>query len=178
MNDLRRTVKGLTTCASVCTDSSKFQSLWKIKKRQHSTVVRDFAYRRMSFGLCNAPATFQRCMMPIFHGMVEDFMEVFMDDFSIEISVPCETMSVLLSIGISPRSPSLANVAISVSVIEWIWELDTLIHQIVPPNWTPEKRRRFFSQVKNYFWDEPYAFKLYASDKCDENDVVAGNESL
>ncbi|GKC06786.1 reverse transcriptase domain-containing protein, partial [Tanacetum coccineum] len=32
--------------------------------------------------------------------------------------------------------------------------------KIVPPNWTPEKRRRFFSQVKNYFWDEPYAFKL------------------
>ncbi|GJZ78831.1 reverse transcriptase domain-containing protein [Tanacetum coccineum] len=42
-----------------------------------------FAYRRMSFGLCNAPATFQRCMMAIFHDMVEDFMEVFMDDFSV-----------------------------------------------------------------------------------------------
>ncbi|GJR00202.1 reverse transcriptase domain-containing protein [Tanacetum coccineum] len=42
-----------------------------------------FAYRRMPFGLCNAPATFQRCMMPIFHDMVEDFMEVFMDDFSV-----------------------------------------------------------------------------------------------
>ncbi|GJW64887.1 reverse transcriptase domain-containing protein, partial [Tanacetum coccineum] len=32
--------------------------------------------------------------------------------------------------------------------------------KIVPPNWTSEKRRRFFSQVKNYFWDKPYAFKL------------------
>ncbi|GJW05461.1 reverse transcriptase domain-containing protein [Tanacetum coccineum] len=42
-----------------------------------------FAYRRMPFGLCNAPATFQRCMMAIFHEMVEDFMEVFMDDFSV-----------------------------------------------------------------------------------------------
>ncbi|GJS68818.1 reverse transcriptase domain-containing protein [Tanacetum coccineum] len=42
-----------------------------------------FAYRRMSFGLCNAPATFQRCMTAIFHDMVEDFMEVFMDDFSV-----------------------------------------------------------------------------------------------
>ncbi|GJU49869.1 reverse transcriptase domain-containing protein [Tanacetum coccineum] len=38
-----------------------------------------FAYRRMSFGLCNATATFQRCMTAIFHDMVEDFMEVFMD---------------------------------------------------------------------------------------------------
>ncbi|GJW13446.1 reverse transcriptase domain-containing protein [Tanacetum coccineum] len=36
-----------------------------------------FAYHRMPFGLCNAPGTFQRCMMAIFH------MEVFMDDFSV-----------------------------------------------------------------------------------------------
>ncbi|GJU92216.1 putative nucleotidyltransferase, ribonuclease H [Tanacetum coccineum] len=35
----------------------------------------------MPFGLYNAPATFQRCMTTIFHDMVEDFMEVFMDDF-------------------------------------------------------------------------------------------------
>ena len=42
-----------------------------------------FAYRRMSFGLCNAPATFQRCMFSIFSDMVEQFFEVFMDDFSV-----------------------------------------------------------------------------------------------
>nr|GEY46773.1 reverse transcriptase domain-containing protein [Tanacetum cinerariifolium] len=42
-----------------------------------------FAYRRMPFGLCNAPGTFQRCMLAIFHDMVEKTMEVFMDDFSI-----------------------------------------------------------------------------------------------
>ncbi|GKB41062.1 reverse transcriptase domain-containing protein [Tanacetum coccineum] len=42
-----------------------------------------FAYRRMPFGLCNAPATFKRCITAIFHDMVEDFMEVFMDDFSL-----------------------------------------------------------------------------------------------
>ncbi|CAN6585834.1 unnamed protein product [Malus baccata var. baccata] len=42
-----------------------------------------FAYRRMPFGLCNAPATFQRCMMSIFSGMVENIVEVFMDDFSV-----------------------------------------------------------------------------------------------
>ncbi|GKB47574.1 reverse transcriptase domain-containing protein [Tanacetum coccineum] len=40
-----------------------------------------FAYRQMPFGLCNTPTTFQRCMTEIFHDMVEDFMEVFMDDF-------------------------------------------------------------------------------------------------
>jgi hypothetical protein len=42
-----------------------------------------YAYRGMSFGLCNAPASFQRCMMSIFSDMIEEIMEVFMDDFSV-----------------------------------------------------------------------------------------------
>ncbi|XP_073224760.1 uncharacterized protein [Cicer arietinum] len=42
-----------------------------------------FAYRRMPFGLCNAPATFQRCMMSKFSDMIEKHIEVFMDDFSV-----------------------------------------------------------------------------------------------
>ena len=37
----------------------------------------------MPFGLCNAPATFQRCMMPMFSDLVEEAMEIFMDDFSV-----------------------------------------------------------------------------------------------
>nr|GFA72760.1 reverse transcriptase domain-containing protein [Tanacetum cinerariifolium] len=42
-----------------------------------------FAYRRMPFGLYNESGTFQRCMLAIFHDMVEKTMEVFMDDFSV-----------------------------------------------------------------------------------------------
>ena len=37
----------------------------------------------MSFGLCDAPTTFQRCMMSIFSDLVEEVMEIFMDDFSV-----------------------------------------------------------------------------------------------
>ncbi|GKB56312.1 reverse transcriptase domain-containing protein, partial [Tanacetum coccineum] len=50
-----------------------------------------------------------------------------------------------------------------------------IVGKIVPPMWTP-KKKRFFSQVKNYFWDEPYAFRL-----CSDNVMrrcVAGNEIL
>ncbi|GKD39659.1 reverse transcriptase domain-containing protein [Tanacetum coccineum] len=42
-----------------------------------------YAYRRMPFGLCNALAIFQRCMLAIFHDMIEESVEVFMDDFSV-----------------------------------------------------------------------------------------------
>ena len=42
-----------------------------------------FAFRRMSFGLCNAPTTFQRCMMFMFSDLVEGVMEIFMDEFTI-----------------------------------------------------------------------------------------------
>ncbi|GKF64895.1 reverse transcriptase domain-containing protein, partial [Tanacetum coccineum] len=40
-----------------------------------------FAYKQMPFGLYNAPATFQCCVMAIFHELIEDSMEVFMEDF-------------------------------------------------------------------------------------------------
>lgn len=42
-----------------------------------------FAYRRLPFGLCNAPGTFQRCVFSIFSDFVEKIMEVFMDDFTV-----------------------------------------------------------------------------------------------
>ena len=42
-----------------------------------------YAYRRMPFGLCNAPTTFQRCMTIIFSDFCENIVEIFMDDFSV-----------------------------------------------------------------------------------------------
>ncbi|GJZ52407.1 reverse transcriptase domain-containing protein [Tanacetum coccineum] len=53
------------------------------EKTAFTCPYRMFAYRRMPFGLCNAPGTFQRCMVAIFHDMIEKTMEVFMDDFSV-----------------------------------------------------------------------------------------------
>nr|GEZ38231.1 reverse transcriptase domain-containing protein [Tanacetum cinerariifolium] len=65
--------------------SGYFQILVDPKDQEKTTFMcpyRMFAYRRMPFGLCNASGTFQRCMMAIFHDMIEKTMEVFMDDFS------------------------------------------------------------------------------------------------
>jgi hypothetical protein len=41
-----------------------------------------FAYKVLPFGLCNAPATFQRAVLGIFSDMLNDSMEIFMDDFT------------------------------------------------------------------------------------------------
>nr|GEW41444.1 hypothetical protein [Tanacetum cinerariifolium] len=53
------------------------------EKTTFTCLYGTFAYKRMPFELCNGPATFQRCMTTIFHELIEDSMEVFMDDFSI-----------------------------------------------------------------------------------------------
>nr|GEX45059.1 hypothetical protein [Tanacetum cinerariifolium] len=53
------------------------------EKTTFTYPYRTFAYRRMPFGLCNAPGTFRRCMTAIFYDMIEKMMKVFMDDFSV-----------------------------------------------------------------------------------------------
>eukprot|EP00253_Pinus_taeda_P027923 PITA_27923 len=42
-----------------------------------------FAYRVIPFGLCNAPATFQRAVLGIFSDLIHDYVEVYMDDFTV-----------------------------------------------------------------------------------------------
>nr|GFB30942.1 reverse transcriptase domain-containing protein [Tanacetum cinerariifolium] len=51
------------------------------EKTTFTCLYRTFAYRRMPFGLCNAPGTFQRCMMSIFHDMIKKTMEVKINQF-------------------------------------------------------------------------------------------------
>nr|GEV20755.1 reverse transcriptase domain-containing protein [Tanacetum cinerariifolium] len=66
--------------------SGYFQIPIDLKDQEKTTFTcpyGTFAYCHMPFGLYNAPGTFQRCMMAIFHDMIEKTMEVFMDDFSI-----------------------------------------------------------------------------------------------
>ena len=66
--------------------SEYFQIEIDVKDQEKTTFTCPFgtyAYRRMSFGLCNAPVTFQRRMLSIFSDMVERIMEDFMDDITI-----------------------------------------------------------------------------------------------
>ena len=53
------------------------------EKTTFSCPYGTFAFRRMPSELCNAPATFQRCMMSMFADLAEEVMEIFMDDFKV-----------------------------------------------------------------------------------------------
>nr|KYP46003.1 Retrovirus-related Pol polyprotein from transposon 17.6 [Cajanus cajan] len=58
-----------------------------------------FVHRKMPFGLCNALATFQRCMFAIFSDLVEQCIEIFMDDFSVfgsSFKVCLENLNIVL----------------------------------------------------------------------------------
>ena len=62
-------------------DITKF--LLHLEKTTFACPYGTFASRRMPFGLCNAPTTFQRCMMSMFSDLAEEVMEIFMDDFAV-----------------------------------------------------------------------------------------------
>ena len=42
-----------------------------------------YAYKVLPFGLCNAPATFQRAVLGVFADLIHDCVEVYMDDFTV-----------------------------------------------------------------------------------------------
>jgi hypothetical protein len=42
-----------------------------------------YAYNVLPFGLCNAPATFQRAVLAIFADLIHECVEVYMDDFTV-----------------------------------------------------------------------------------------------
>ena len=66
--------------------SGYFQIEIYVENQEKTTFTCPFgtyAFRRMPFVLCNAPATFQCYMLSIFSDLVERIMEVYMDDVTV-----------------------------------------------------------------------------------------------
>ncbi|GKA00206.1 reverse transcriptase domain-containing protein [Tanacetum coccineum] len=191
---------------------------------------------RMPFGLCNALTTFQRCMLAIFHDMIEESIKVFMDDFSVfgnsfdkclnnldKMLQCCKDAHLVLnrekcrfmvkegivlghkvsSVGLEVDKAKInefdieikdkkrtKNVAANhLSQIEndessdesevdnnfpgeTLMEINTkdepwftdfanyLVADIIPKGITYQQKNKFFSDIKHYFWEEPYLFKV------------------
>ncbi|GJU02410.1 reverse transcriptase domain-containing protein [Tanacetum coccineum] len=163
-----------------------------------------FAYRRMPFGLCNAPGTFQRCMMAIFYDMIEETMEVFMDDFSIfgdsfssclshldRMLKWCEDTNLVLNSEkcyfmvkegiVLGHKISKSGIKVDRTKVDVITKLPhpTSIKGVRIPPWfanianyhagnfimkgmSSQQKKKFFKDVKHYFWDDPYLFRICA----------------
>nr|GFA43701.1 DNA-directed DNA polymerase [Tanacetum cinerariifolium] len=149
-----------------------------------------FAYRRMPFGLYNAPGTFQRCMLAIFHDMVEKTMEVFMDDFSIfrnsfenclsrldKMLQRCEDTNLSLNWEKSHfmvKEGIVLGHKISKNRIEVNRAKFNVIAKLPHPTTVKVpcglqtlqitmQKNKFFKDVKHYFWDDPFLFKICAN---------------
>nr|GEU68634.1 reverse transcriptase domain-containing protein [Tanacetum cinerariifolium] len=119
-----------------------------IEKTTFTCPYRTFAYRRMPFGLSNAPGTFQRCMMAIFHDMIEKTIEVFMDDFLVfENSFQSYLSYLERMLKSTPWFADFANYHAGNFVVKGM---------------SSQSKSKFFKDVKHYFWDDPFLFKIYA----------------
>nr|GFA98609.1 reverse transcriptase domain-containing protein [Tanacetum cinerariifolium] len=173
-----------------------------------------FAYRRMPFGLCNAPGTFQRCMMAIFHDMIEKTMEVFMEDFLVfrncfqtclshleKMLKRCEDTNLCLNwkkshfmvkegiiishkifknrievnkakVDVIAKLPHPTTVKGICSFLDHAgfyrstpWFADFANYHaenFVVKGTSSQQKSKFFKDVKHYFWDDLFLFKICA----------------
>nr|GEV87435.1 reverse transcriptase domain-containing protein [Tanacetum cinerariifolium] len=143
---------------------------------------RTFSYRSMPFGLCNAPGTFQRCMMAIFHDMIEKTIEILiLQEFDVIIrdkkgaeNLAADHLSRLQN----PHQYELKKKEIietfpleTLGMIAFCGNSSTLwvadianyhVKNFIVKGMSSQQKKKFFKDVKHYFWDDPYLFKIYA----------------
>ncbi|GJS71122.1 reverse transcriptase domain-containing protein [Tanacetum coccineum] len=104
-----------------------------------------YAYRRIPFGLCNSPATFQRFILAIFNDMIEESVEVFMDYFSV--------FRRSFDNCLNNVDKMLQRCKDARLILNWEKCHFMLKEGIVLGH-------KIFSDLKHYFWEEPYLFKV------------------
>nr|GEX73798.1 hypothetical protein [Tanacetum cinerariifolium] len=133
-----------------------------------------FAYRRMPFGLCNAPGTFQRCMMAIFHDMIEKTMEEFtfkvIDTKGAE-NLAADHLSRLENLHQNVLDPKEINESFPLETLNLVstrgnqstpWFADFANYHagnFIIKGMSSQQKSKFFKDVKHYFWDDPFLFK-------------------
>nr|GEY44507.1 reverse transcriptase domain-containing protein [Tanacetum cinerariifolium] len=170
--------------------SGYFQIPIDMKDQEKTTFTcpyRKSAYRLMPFRLCTASGTFQSCMVAIFYVMIKKTMEVFMDDFSVfrnsfqtclshleNMLKRCEDTNLCLNWEKSHfmvkegivLSHKISKNGIKVDkakfkVIAKLPHPTTVKGNFVVKGMSSQQKNKFFKDVKHYFWDDPFLFKIY-----------------
>nr|GEY13969.1 reverse transcriptase domain-containing protein [Tanacetum cinerariifolium] len=108
-----------------------------------------FASRRIPFGLCNALGTFQRNLAADHLSRLENPYENMLDPKEINENFPLETLSVVTFHGDSSAP----------------WFADSVNYHagnFIVKGMTSQQKSKFFKDVKHYFWDDPFLFKICA----------------
>ncbi|GJT05261.1 reverse transcriptase domain-containing protein [Tanacetum coccineum] len=125
-----------------------------------------FAYRRMPFALCNAPGTFQRDILLIFlspfriHGSkgaenlaadhlsrLENPHQSDLEKKEITKTFPLETLRVL-TFRVDSNTPWFADIT------------NYHAENFIVKGMSSQQKKKFFKDVKHYFWDDPYLFRI------------------
>nr|GEW15601.1 ribonuclease H-like domain-containing protein [Tanacetum cinerariifolium] len=93
-----------------------------------------------------------RCMMAIFHDMIEKTMEVFRDDFSVFGDSFSSCLSHLDKMLQRAKVDVIAKLPHPTSVKG--------VRSFL--GMSSQQKKKFFKDVKHYFWDDPYLFKICA----------------
>eukprot|EP00253_Pinus_taeda_P026709 PITA_26709 len=121
-----------------------------------------FAYRVLPFGLCNAPATFQRAVLGIFSDLIHDCVEVYMDEFTVYGDSFEEALANLEKVLIRCKETnlSLSHEKCFMMFIEDI--ANYLVTGKLPPHLFPSERRKIIQESSKYSWISNELFKTGA----------------
>ncbi|GJX43754.1 reverse transcriptase domain-containing protein [Tanacetum coccineum] len=136
-----------------------------------------YAYRRMPFGLCNAPATFQSPNWNLPFELICDASDFVLgavlgqkdeiNDRKGTENVAADHLSRIENDDSSDDSEVDDNfpgeILMEINTKNELWFADFanyLVGDIVPKGMTYQQKNKFFSDLKHYFWEEPYLFKV------------------
>ncbi|GKA20599.1 reverse transcriptase domain-containing protein [Tanacetum coccineum] len=133
-----------------------------------------FAYRRMPFGLCNAPGTFQR-----FDVVIRDKKgaENRAADYLFRLENPHQDKIENKEITETFPLETLGSVALRVDGTPWFADFANYhAGNFIVKGMSSQQKNKFFKDVKHYFWDRPFLFKICADQMIRR--CVHGKEAL